>query len=351
MQALAALTLANIRTYTRDRAAVFWTLAFPLVFIVLFGLIFQGSGSARLTFGWVDEDHSAEAAQLRTAFAALEGVTLVDATREAAIDEMQLGEVESVVVVPAGYGAALVASQAGGGPPTQIEVYTDPSRPQLQISVYQAVGTVLGVVNLGGRPPLVVPNPQTVQTENLNAISYFVPSMLGLSIMQVGIFAAIPLVADREKLILKRLAATPLRRWQLVGSNVLMRVLIAFVQAVIIVAVGALAFGVEIVGSLLLVAAFVTLGAMAFLALGYVIASFAKTEDAANGMTSMIQFPMMFLSGAFFQIDQMPQFLQVVARLIPLTYLADALRQVMVGGAAFAPLWICAAVLLGWLVV
>ena len=98
-------------------------------------------------------------------------------------------------------------------------------------------------------------------------------------------------------------------------------------------------------------AAFVTLGAMAFLALGYVIASFAKTEDAANGMTSMIQFPMMFLSGAFFQIDQMPQFLQVVARLIPLTYLADALRQVMVGGAAFAPLWVCAAVLLGWLVV
>jgi ABC-2 type transport system permease protein len=169
--------------------------------------------------------------------------------------------------------------------------------------------------------------------------------------MQVGIFAAIPLVADREKLILKRLAATPLRRWQLVGSNVLMRLLIAFAQALIIVTVGTLAFGVEITGSLLLVAGFVTLGAMSFLALGYVIASFAKTEDAANGMTSMIQFPMMFLSGAFFQIDEMPQFLQAIARVIPLTYLADALRQVMVGGAAFAPLWVCAAVLAGWLVV
>ena len=97
--------------------------------------------------------------------------------------------------------------------------------------MYQAVGSVLGVVNLGGRPPLVVPDAATIQTENLNFISYFVPSMLGLSVMQVGIFAAIPLVADREKLILKRLAATPLRRWQLVGSNVLMRLLIALVQA------------------------------------------------------------------------------------------------------------------------
>jgi ABC-2 type transport system permease protein len=351
MHALLALTLANIRSYTRDRAAVFWTLAFPLVFIVLFGLIFQGSGGARLTLGFVDTDTSPSAEQLKAAFVALDGVSLVETTREDAIDQMKVGKVDGIIVVPVGYGASLAAAGAGSTGPVQLEIFTDPSRPQLAGSVYQAVGTVLGVVNLGGRPPLVMPSPQTVQTENLNAISYFVPSMLGLSIMQVGIFAAIPLVADREKLILKRLAATPLRRWQLVGSNVLMRILIAFTQAVIIVAVGSLAFGVEVVGSLILVAAFVTLGAMAFLALGYVIASFAKTEDAANGMTSMIQFPMMFLSGAFFQIDQMPQFLQVVARIIPLTYLADALRQVMVGGAPFAPLWVCAAVLLGWLVI
>jgi len=352
MNALLALTLANIRSYLRDRAAVFWTLAFPLVFIVMFGLIFQGGGGARLKLGWVDADASAAAEELKNRFAGLDGVTLVITTRDDALEQMKVGKVDGIVVVPRGYGASLTDIAGGaGGAPARLDIFTDPSRPQLAGSIYQAVGSVLGVVNLGGRPPLVIPSPQTVQTTNLNAISYFVPSMLGLSIMQVGIFAAIPLVADREKLILKRLAATPLRRWQLVGSNVLMRVLIAFTQAVIIIAVGTLAFGVEITGSLLIVAGFVTLGAMAFLALGYVIASFAKTEDAANGMTSMIQFPMMFLSGAFFQIDQMPQFLQVVARIIPLTYLADALRQVMVGGAAFAPLWVCAAVLLGWLVV
>jgi ABC-2 type transport system permease protein len=351
MHALMALTRANIKSYTRDRAAVFWTLAFPLVFIVMFGLIFQGSTS-RLTLAWVDDDGSAESVQLREAFAAQPGVTLVDTTQSDGISQMQVGKVDSVIVVPEGYGATIAASNAGEPvAPAQVAVYTDPSRPNVTAEVFQVAGTVFGVVNLAGRPPIVVPVVETVQTQNLNAISYFVPSMLGLSVMQVGIFAAIPLVADREKLILKRLAATPLRRWQLVGSNVLMRLLIAMTQAVIIIAVGTLAFGVEIVGSLLLTAGFVALGAVAFLSLGYVIASFAKTEDAANGMTSMIQFPMMFLSGAFFQIDQMPPFLQVIARLIPLTYLADALRQVMVDGAAFAPLWVCAAVLLGWLVV
>ena len=351
MTALMALTRANIKSYMRDRAAVFWTLAFPLVFIVLFGLIFQG-GSSNLTLGWVDDDGSAHSEQLRADFAAQPGVTLVVATQADAISQMEVGKVDSVIVVPAGYGA-MVAANGEGTPstPAQVVVYTDPSRPNVTAEVFQVVGSVFGVVNLAGRPPIVIPVVETVQTQNLTAISYFVPSMLGLSVMQVGIFAAIPLVADREKLILKRLAATPLRRWQLVGSNVLMRLLIAMVQAVIIVAVGSIFFGVEIVGSLLLTAGFVALGAVAFLSLGYVIASIAKTEDAANGMTSMIQFPMMFLSGAFFQIDQMPPFLQVVARLIPLTYLADALRQVMVGGAAFAPLYVCAAVLLGWLVV
>ena len=214
----------------------------------------------------------------------------------------------SIIVVPAGYGAALAAAGAGTGAPGPARGLHRPvaAAARRARSTRRSARCSASSTSAAGRRSSC-PSPQTVQTENLNAISYFVPSMLGLSIMQVGIFAAIPLVADREKLILKRLAATPLRRWQLVGSNVLMRLLIAFIQAIIIVAVGSLLFGVEIVGSLILVAAFVTLGAMAFLALGYVIASFAKTEDAANGMTSMIQFPMMFLSGTFFQIDQMPR--------------------------------------------
>ena len=131
-----------------------------------------------------------------------------------------------------------------------------------------------------------------------------------------------------------------------------MRLLIALVQTVIIVGVGVAFFGVEITGPWPLTVVFVVLGAVAFLALGYVIASFAKTEDSANGMTSVVQFPMMFLSGTFFPIEQMPDFLQTIARLIPLTYLADALRQVMVGRRARSRRCRSAPpVLAGWLVV
>jgi len=352
MHALRQLTIANVRSYLRDRAAVFWTLAFPLIFIFLFGFIFQGGGDQKLAIAWVDLDGSAASGQLHQAFAGAAAITLTDAaSRTAAETLMKEGTADAIVVVPAGYGAALAAAAGGTAAPANISLVIDPSRTALLASVQQAVGSVLGVVNLGGRPPLVLPQAETIQTENLSFISYFVPSILGMSVMQLGIFAAVPLVADREKGILKRLAVTPLRRSQLVGSNTLMRLLIALVQAVIIVGVGVAVFGVEITGSLLLAALFVVLGAVSFLSLGYVLASFAKTEDAANGMTQVVQFPMMFLSGVFFPIAAMPPVLQTIARLIPLTYLADALRQVMVGGVPFAPLWVCAVVLLGWLVV
>src|SRR5688500_2733808 len=348
MNALLALTVANIKSYVRDRAALFWTLAFPLIFIFMFGFIFQGGGGGGLTLGWVDDDASPASEQLRAAFTASGTTDLVDTTEADALARMQDGEVDAVIVVRPGYGDAITTGGAGTATaPASITVFTDPSRANLAGSVYQVVGSVLGVINLGGRPPLVVPEPRTVPSVDLNCLSYFVPGMRGLSVMQVGIFAAIPLVADREKLILKRLAATPLRRWQLVGSNVLMRLLIAMVQSVIIVAVGVLAFGVEVTGSIAMVAGFVVLGALAFLALGYVVASFAGTEDAANGITSVVQFPMMFLSGTFFPINEMPDVLQAIARIIPLTCLSDALRQVMVGGAAFATLWVCAAALRG----
>ena len=348
MNALLLLTLANIKSFTRDRAALFWTLAFPLIFIFLFGAIFSGGSNDR-TIGFGDEDNTAASQQLRAAFAAQPNVKVVDGSEDELTAQMRDGQVSAVIVVPNGY-ADRVSTGTG---PAELTVYTDPSQSAADGATKQLVGFVLSQVNQAatGRPPAVAPDFRSVQTNDLSFISYLVPSILGMSVMQLGVFAAVPLVADREKLIFKRLHATPLRRWQLVGSNVLMRLLIAVFQTVIIVAVGSAVFGVEVSGNWLLIGAFVLLGSLTFIALGYVIGSFAPTEEAANGMTSVVQFPLMFLSGTFFPIDAMPDALRTVARLMPLTYLGDGLRQVMVDGTPFSPLWVCFAVLVAWLVV
>jgi len=348
LNALLLLTVANIKSFTRDRASLFWTLAFPLIFVVLFGSIFSGGNNDR-TIGFADLDASPASAQLAAAFRAISGVKLVDGTEADLTARMKKGDVSSVIVVPQGYGQTVAAKTSTAN----VTVYTDPSQSAADGATRQLVGYVLSAVNQAatGLPPAVQPAFQAIQTSDLTFISYLVPSILGMSLMQLGIFSAIPLVADRQKLILKRLQATPLRRWQLVGSNVLMRLLIAAFQTVIIVGVGSAFYKVQIAGSWPLIGALILLGSLAFIALGYVIASFAKTEESANGMTSVVQFPLMFLSGTFFPIDAMPDALKTVARALPLTYLGDGLRQVMVDGTPFAPLWVCFAFLGVWLVV
>ena len=347
---LLPLTVANVKSYYRDRSALFWTLAFPVIFVVLFGSIFSG-GPTKFTVGWVDLDQTPAATQLRDGFASVSLLDLKDATQDDALTQMRDGKLDAVIVVPAGLGAAMTAA-GSTGTPFQLVLYTDPSKQSAAGTIQQVVAQVVGGINqtLSGKPPALAVDPQTLQTENLTSAAYFVPSILAMALMQLGVFAAIPLVAQREKQILKRLGATPLARSTLVGSNVFMRLLIAVVQTVIIVGIGVALFGVSVLEPLA-VAALVVLGAVTFVSIGYVIASYARTEDSANTLASVVQFPLMFLSGIFFPIAFMPQWLQPVAALLPLTYLGDALRQTMVGGAAYAPLYVDVLVLTGWLVV
>ena len=261
---------------------------------------------------------------------------------------MQHGDISAIVVVPSGTGAAVAAKSA-----TSIQLYIDPSSSQVSQVVEQIADQIANRFNLqlAGGSSVVGIQQMTLQSTNISTVAYLVPSILAMALMQLGVFAAIPLVQQREKGILKRIGATPLARWKLVGSNVLLRLLVAIVDAVVILGIGLVFFNIQIVGSLLEAAGLVLLGAGAFLAIGFALASFLKTEEQATGVVQVVQMPMMFLSGIFFSFDFLPGFLQTVARFLPLTYLADALRQVMVNGTQVAPLGVDVAVLTGWLVV
>jgi ABC-2 type transport system permease protein len=354
MRALWMLSVANLKSFVRDRAALFWTLAFPVIFVMLFGTIFSSGQAPAYKVGWVDLDATPAAQQLRTAVAATEILVPTDEVDLAAAETaMRAGDIDAIVVVPAGLDAAIAAGQAGQ-PADRIDlvVYTDPSRQNAAAAITQTVAGVAGAINLqlAGRSAVLGIEAQTIQVETLNGASYFVPSILAMALMQLGVFAAIPLVALREKLVLKRLSATPLTRRTLVGGNVSVRLLIAVVQTIIIVGIGVALLDVTIVGGPVAVAFLVALGALTFIALGYVIASFAQTEEQANGVTQAVQLPMMFLSGIFFPLELLPDWLRGVAFLLPLTYLGDALRQVMVNGVPLVPLGVDVAVLAGWLV-
>jgi len=321
--------------------------------VILFGTIFSG-GDARYGLAWVDQDGSQTSTALRAAFAANAPVELTDGTLQESKAKMLSGDVDGIVMIPRGLQAVIDAAQAGQHPdPVEVTVITDPSRSNTALAIQQiATGLVMASnLRLSGASPLLTVLSDSLQTNQLNSVSFFVPSILAMALMQLGVFASIPLVQQREKLILKRLNATPLPRWALVGSNVAVRLVIAAVQTTVILTIGVVLLHVQVLGNPLSIAGFVVLGALTFTSIGYVIASFARTEEAANGITSVVQFPLMFLSGIFFPLEILPQWLKTVATFLPLTYLGDALRQTMVGGAPFVPLWVDFVVLAGWLVV
>src|SRR3954454_13398505 len=100
------LTIANVKSYYRDRAALFWTIAFPVIFVILFGSIFSG-GPTKFSVGWVDQDQSSASAHLRAGFAAVSLLELSDASQADALAQMQDGKLDAVIVVPSGLGESM----------------------------------------------------------------------------------------------------------------------------------------------------------------------------------------------------------------------------------------------------
>jgi ABC-2 type transport system permease protein len=134
------------------------------------------------------------------------------------------------------------------------------------------------------------------------------------------------------------------------ASQIAMRLTIALAQTAVIVGFGVIVFQVPMESNLLVFLAMVVLGALTFIALGYVVAAFSKNQETAAGISSLINFPMMFLSGIFFPVEFIPSFLQPIIAIIPLTYLVDGIRQLMIGTNPVFPLPVDVGVLLAWLV-
>jgi ABC-2 type transport system permease protein len=222
--------------------------------------------------------------------------------------------------------AALMA-----GTPSEVLVYYDASQQATARVIVSSISEILSEVErrMTGAPKLIETKPLTIQVEQFRNIDYLLPGILSMALMQLGLFGTFGFVELREKKIIRRLGATPLRRSMMLWAEVLIRLVIALVQCVVIVAVGTLFFHVHVVGNWLHILGTVILGASTFISLGYFLVSFARTNESAQGLIQMVQFPMMYMSGIFFPVEHMPGFLRPIMSAIPLTYLGDALRHFM----------------------
>ncbi len=349
MKTFFTLYYSNLKEFSRNRFAMFWTIAFPVFFMLLFGIIFSGGGDSSYKVGMAVEDPGRIGSALTQAFEDVEILKVTEGARDDLLAKLKHGDLNAVVVVPDGVTAAVTA-----GKTADIQVHYDPSNQITAQILLTIVEKVLGGVEQGlaGRAALFAIQSVTITASSLRTIDFLVPGILAMALMQLGIFAtAPPLVQLREQQVLRRLGATPLTRTMLLAAQVCLRITVGLVQTALVILVGALVFRVQIVGNLFLLAGFVVLGALSFVCLGYFMSTWGKTQEGVNGASQFINFPMMFLSGLFFPVDTMPKWIRPVVDAMPLTYLADALRQIMVGASPLHPLGIDLLVLTVWLVI
>lgn len=326
-KATLALAKASFRSITRSPSAVIFTLAFPLIFIVVFGLI--GEGGTK-----IDVALTPDSDLQNPVIAALKEKEMVRLTTDDTEENIAIG------LEKGSYDAVLRIEKNPQGYPlyfTHVQ-YTSasPDKGNILSAVLNDIGYRLNHVD---QTPAVTEIKATTVTGRLfRSIDFILPGQLGFSLLSTGVFGtAFIFFALRQNLVIKRFFATPVRRSSIVLGEAIARIGFALLGAIFIILIGHYAFqftlvkgAVTVINMLLLSA----LGLIVFMGFGFVVSGLAKSESVIPPISNIITLPQFLLSGTFFSINTFPAWLQPISKVLPLTYLNDALRQVAFEGAS-----------------
>lgn len=333
-----ALFVASAKMFVRNRAAVFFSLFLPLIIMLIFGVL-NFEGSTEIQLGVADEADNEASAAMLDRLAEYDYLVLVAGEREVELLALEEGDRDFVLVIPEGWSVPAPGATSG------LVAYAssaDPAQAQVgQGLLQQAVGQALFAAPGGGdggggfSAPLEF---ESVESRDLGYIDFLVPGIVGMTIMQLGLFGvAFGFVQLKRTGALRRLFATPTSPAYFLSAQVLSRLIIGVAQVAILFGVG-IWFGLQMFGDYLTLLVIVLIGSAIFLAVGFAIAGWAKNEDQAAPVANLVSLPMMFLSGVFFPRDAMPEFLASITQFMPLTYVNEALRAVVNEGAGLLSL-------------
>lgn len=336
MRALLAMIKANLKMSVRNRQALFWNLAFPAIFILIFGTVFGHGFSVDFSVGVAGE----QSALMTGVVAAMKGsdaFTVHEGASDAELKHLKDGDRDVVLV----FGPAPV----GGGQPNVRLAYDNSNGPNAQVAVGVVRQTLLSAAQ--GENPVPIQE-QGIASDTISYIDFLVPGILAMALMNSGVIGlSTAFVIYRERGILRRIKVTPFPLPSFIFARIVSQLIVAVAQSVILVGMGMAIFGLRINGNVPLALLTVIVGSLAFLAIGFAISGIARNAETAASYANLVTFPMLFLSGVFFSIDSAPAWLVPITKVLPLAYLVDALRAVMTRDKGLGDVWIDLAVLLG----
>jgi ABC-type multidrug transport system permease subunit len=249
------------------------------------------------------------------------------------------------LAVPTGKVALVVAPRADGS----VAYRYDDTRPESR-SARRTADDALQ--RAGGRADPVTTADELVRAPGSRYIDFVLPGLLGLNLLGGGVWSVgFAIVDARRRKLLKRLVATPMSRSDYLLSFILARLVMLVLEVGLLTMFGLLVFGVPMRGSVAQLALICVIAALAFSAMGLLIASRVKTIEGASGLMNLVMLPMWVSSGVFFSTTNFPASLQPFIKALPLTAVIDALRATMLQGAGLGAVTGELGVLLAWLAV
>ena len=315
-----------LKIFSKDRQSIFFTLFFPITFMAIFGFLNTGDEDP-VEIGIVDNAQSDFSADF---IAALDGNPLFSVTEgdeQSLREKVIAGDMALVLILPESFKAS--------DDPANLTMLVDAAQARQTAMLRPIVEQALLDVerDFRGIEPLFPLTVVDVQARSQRYIDFLVPGLLAMMIMQISVAGSgYNIVEYRRKGILKRLFVTPIRPSNFIGGLVIARMILAVTQVSLLLAIAVVLLGVPIEGSVLQLVGLIFVGSAIFLSFGFFMGSIAKTQQAIMLLGNLITLPQLFLSGVFFSIDSMPEFLQPVAKLLPLSFLVSAVREVIVNG-------------------
>lgn len=322
------LTQTFLRIFFRDRRSILFSLMFPLIFMGIFGL--TGSSTPNpFGIGIADNANNALSANFKEMLRNNPVFALVEGSEAELRAQVLRGELKMALILPPSF--------QDNGAPTALPVVVDVSQVRELALIMPVLEQALidAERSLRGTEPLFQLAVEDVQARAQNYLSFVVPGLLAMSLMSISIAGSgFNIVEFRRKGILKRLFVTPIRPKHFIGGLVLSRAIICLIQLSIVLAIGVFLLGLQITGDLASLFAVMLLGTALFLGIGFCLGSIAKTQESIQAVGNLVTLPQMLLSGVFFPIDSLPAVVQPFAQALPLSFVANGFRDIIVNGAS-----------------
>jgi ABC-2 type transport system permease protein len=253
------------------------------------------------------------------------------------------GKLKGIVVFPQGFSAALASKMSA-----TVEVTVDESNPTLASIVQSEIAGVFNIIDsemsaqninaidAGRENPEFLVQPVSIINEPLissaaSSFQFLAPGFVALTVVTGSLIGvATSISKEKEQGTMDGLLVAPVSDISIIAGKVIAQTVRGMIQGAITLVLSVLIFNVRIYGSPIIMVIVMFLGTASFVGIGIVLSAIAPDQETANVMASLLQFPMMFLCGIMFPIEQLPSWMQLIGKGLPLYYAADALRKVVI---------------------